>query len=103
MSETVKLIIEITKEHYESTKKLDKKYPYMLAGGETAIAHGIPLDTVKARIEKQIERDFAFAKTETLKVPCHYGIANGLQNALLILESIGEGESDAKLYCLFKG
>lgn len=53
MSDTVKLIIEISKEHYESTKKLDKRHPYMLAGGETAIAHGIPLDSVKAEIDKQ--------------------------------------------------
>ena len=55
MSEKVKLIIEITKEHYEATKKLDKKYPYMLAGGETAIAHGTPLDDVKTEIDKAQE------------------------------------------------
>lgn len=48
------------------------------------------IDEVKAEIEKQIERDFAFAETETLKVPCHYGIANGLQNAIRFLENIGK-------------
>lgn len=55
MSDTVKLIIEISKEHYEATKKLNKKHPYMLAGGETAIAHGIPLDDVLAEIREEIK------------------------------------------------
>ncbi len=45
------------------------------------------LDEIKAEIEKQIERDFAFAETETLKVPCHYGTANGLQVAVRIIDS----------------
>lgn len=59
-----------------------------------AIMNGTPLDSVKAEIEKQIERDFAFAETETLKVPCHYGIANGLQNAIRFLDNIGKTESE---------
>lgn len=59
-----------------------------------AIKNGTPLDEVKAEIEKQIERDFAFAETETLKVPCHYGIANGLQVAVRILDNIDKAESE---------
>ena len=43
---------------------------------------------IKAEIEKQIERDFAFAETEELKVACHYGTANGLQVALRIIDGV---------------
>ena len=53
MSDTVKLIVEISKEHYQATKALNMRDPYLLSGGETAIAHGIPLDDVKAEIDKQ--------------------------------------------------
>lgn len=52
------------------------------------------LDEIKAEIEKQIERDFDFAETETLKVPCHYGTANGLQVAVRIIESHKRGVSE---------
>ena len=59
-----------------------------------SIRNGTPLDDVKAIMEKQIERDFAFAETETFKVPCHYGTANGLQVAVRILDNIGKAESE---------
>lgn len=81
MSDTVKLIIEIPKIPNNDHERW-------------ILAHGIPLDDVKAEIEKQIERDFVFAETETLKVPCHYGIANGLQVAVRILDNIGKVESE---------
>ena len=95
MSETVKLIIEIPKDYYEIIKHdvenhLTDYRPFEIIG------NGIPLDDVKAEIEKQIERDFAFAETETLKVPCHYGIANGLQNAIRFLDNIWKGDINAK-------
>ena len=54
------------------------------------------LDQVRAKIEKQIERDFAFAETETQKVPYHYGIATGLQNAIRIIDSIGSAEGEVQ-------
>lgn len=44
------------------------------------------LDKIRAEIEEQIERDFAFAKTEEVKVPVHYGTANGLQVAVRIID-----------------
>ena len=93
MSDTVKLIIEIPKETYKTITAdkyaiYDKMY--------YSIKNGLTLDSVKAEIEKQIKRDFAFAETETLKVPCHYGIANGLQNAIRFLDNIGK-ESEVKL------
>ena len=92
----MKIIIDIPKEAYEYVKATS--YLGWLTTGEYAyvIQNGIPLDDVKAEIEKQIERDFAFSETETLKVPCHYGIANGLQNAIRILDNIGKAESEDK-------
>lgn len=98
MSDTVKLIIEIPKEAKQAFDIAnDLKGGYYDHGGiiGKAIQNGIPLDDVKAEIEKQIERDFAFAETETLKVPCHYGIANGLQNAIRFFDNIGK-ESEEK-------
>jgi len=92
----MKLIIDIPEEAYEYVKATS--YLGWLTTSEYAyvIKNGIPLDDVKAEIEKQIERDFAFSETETLKVPCHYGIANGLQNAIRILDNIGKAESENK-------
>lgn len=87
----MKLIIEIPKDYYEIIKHdvenhLTDYRPFEIIG------NGIPLDDVKAEIEKQIKRDFSFAETETLKVPCHYGIANGLQNAIRFLDNIGKAD-----------
>lgn len=82
MSDTVKLIIEISKEHYESTKKLDKRHPYMLAGGETAIAHGIPLDDVKAEIKRM----------EYHMIDCEVLVSQ--EEVLEILDNIGKGETN---------
>ena len=100
MSDTVKLIIEIPKEAkqaFDNAESNDLKGGYYDHGGiiGKAIQNGIPLDDVKAEIEKQIERDFAFVETETLKVPCHYGIANGLQNAIRFLDNMSK-ESEVK-------
>ena len=92
MSEKVKLIIEITKEHYEATKKLDKKYPYMLAGGETAIAHGTPLDDVKAEI--------ANLDRHKDKYSCVFNRPDLIDlvvvDVLQILDNIGKAESEVK-------
>ena len=82
----MKLIIEIPDKTYH--KIIDGTYDY--GDMNVIIQNGTPLDDVKAEIEKQIERDFAFSETETLKVPCHYGIANGLQNAIRFLDNIGK-------------
>lgn len=89
----MKLIIDISEENYKEVKDYGIN---MFPAVAQAIRNGIPLDSVKAEIEKQIERDFAFAETETLKVPCHYGIANGLQNAIRFLDNIGKAESEEK-------
>jgi hypothetical protein len=77
---------------YKASQIIDVKYEDVIQIPLEVIANGTPLDDVKAEIEKQIERDFAFSETETLKVPCHYGIANGLQNAIRFLDSIESEE-----------
>lgn len=84
----MKLIIDIPEDAYEYVKATS--YLGWLTSPEYAYAikNGTPLDDVKAEIEKQIKRDFAFAETETFKVPCHYGIANGLQNAIRFLDNM---------------
>lgn len=95
----MKLIIDVPE---EAKQAFDNAYSNDLRGGYydcggligKAIQNGTPLDDVKAIMEKQIERDFAFAETETLKVPCHYGTANGLQVAVRILDNIGKAESE---------
>lgn len=90
----MKLIIDIPEDAY---KNIIQRSTEMQAEGyvlECAVLNGILLDDVKAIMEKQIERDFAFAETETLKVPCHYGTANGLQVAVRILDNIGKKESE---------
>lgn len=84
MNDTVKLIIEIPRIEYEQTCNLTLHNRTFY---DEAIRNGIPLDDVKAEIEKQIESDFAFSKIESLNVPCHYGIANGLQNAIRIIDN----------------
>ena len=107
----MKLIIDIPKEDIELIHKTsfvedertifkqspsDRQGTMMLFRLMDSVKNGIPLDDVKAKIEKQIERDFAFAETETLKVPCHYGIANGLQNAIRFLDNIGKAERESE-------
>lgn len=89
----MKLIIDISEDVYAECLG-DIYFPD--TGGElfNAVKNGTPLDDVRAEIEKQIKRDFAFAETETLKVPCHYGIANGLQNAIRFLDNISKAERE---------
>lgn len=80
----MKLIIDIPDNEYKYTCERTLHDRTMW---DDAIRNGTPLDDVKAKIEKQIESDFAFAKIESLNVPCHYGIANGLQNAIRIIDN----------------
>ena len=94
MSDTVKLIVDIPVRILDTIQADEMISREQLAILQTHIQNGIPLNDVKAEIEKQIERDFAFSETETLKVPCHYGIANGLQNAIRFLDNIGKAESE---------
>ena len=96
----MKLIIDIPDNIYYAIKITQPFISGQISGKTylqilvNSVQNGTPLDDVKTEIEKQIERDFAFSETETLKVPCHYGIANGLQNAIRFLDNIGKAESE---------
>lgn len=58
----------------------------------------ILIERICTDIETQIQRDFKYSEIETVKVPCHYGIANGLQCALKTIDNHvkAEGEEDGR-------
>lgn len=100
MSDTVKLIIEIPKEDIEFIRKTSfvedektmfKQSPSDRQGTMTlfrlmdSIKNGIPLDDVKAEIDEQYDR----------VRPYNIDVAEGLEMALDILDSIGK-ESEVK-------
>lgn len=87
----MKLIIDIPDNEYKYTCERTLQDRTMW---DDAIRNGIPLDDVKAELEKHIERDLAFAKIESLEVPCHYGIANGIQVAVRLLDYMCNAERD---------
>lgn len=89
----MKLIIDIPDNEYKYTceRTLSDRTFW-----DDAIRKGIPLDDVKEKMEKEIVRDFAFAKTESYTVPCHYGIANGLQIAVRIIDYMCYTESEGE-------
>lgn len=86
MSETVKLIIEIPKGLYE----MCKKYELCTYDSETlAIAHGIPLDTVKDKILGYNVRQHVSGSESFLR-----GYALGMDKSAEILDNIGKAESE---------
>lgn len=88
MSDTVKIIIEIPKDLYEITKdKVNKNMTNALLS--VRVAHGIPLDDVKAEIEKKCDRINSIASV--LSYPQHREIQELLCE---ILASIGKAESE---------
>ena len=89
MSDTVKLIIEISKDYYEIIKHdvdnhLTDYRPFEI------IANGTPLDDVKAKIQR------------TITASCYNGenykknYRDGLNDAIEILDNIGKAESEDK-------
>lgn len=86
MSETIKLIIEIPKDIYESCKNL---WFYDAETLEGAVVQGIPLDDVKAEIEKKCDRINSIASV--LRYPQHREIQELLCE---ILNNIGKGDSE---------
>ena len=88
MNDTVKLIIEISKDYYEILKcEVEENqtdyYPFIVIG------NGIPLDDVKAEIEKKCDRINSIASV--LRYPQHREIQELLCE---ILASIGKGDSE---------
>lgn len=80
MSDTVKLIIEIHK-----VPKNDHE--------RWVLSHGIPLDDVKAEMQKV--RRFHVGNFEDDN-PIDYGIVEGFDKALKIIDNIGKAESEDK-------
>lgn len=80
MSETVKLIIEIPKEDYE----LARTHRYTTKPLFDAVVNGIPLEDVKAEIEKH---------KEPVRIPYekdYFSVLYALDKAIEILDNIGE-------------
>ena len=95
MSETVKLIIEIPKVEYEL---IVGEHEVIVGSGvcelktlPKAVAEGIPLDDVKAEIEKNCDRINSIASV--LSYPQHREIQELLCE---ILDNIGKAESEDK-------
>lgn len=83
MSDTVKLIIEIPKGIYEMCKDL---WFYDAGTLEGAVAHGIPLNDVKAEIDKAYE--------DATMYSCDEQVSRFASIVCGILNSIGKAESE---------
>lgn len=90
MSDTVKLIIEIPKDRYTDILRIaDVQIVRRMPTLEQVVAHGIPLDDVKAEIEASMycDKDTRLVKNAN---------ASGLEKAIEILDTIGKAESEDK-------
>ena len=88
MSDTIKIIAEVDREYYQIIKRdvenhLTDFYPFEIIG------NGIPLDDVKAEIEKKCDRINSIASI--LSYPQHREIQELLCE---ILDSIGKAERE---------
>ena len=88
MSDNIKLVIEIPRNEYKYTceRTLSDRTFW-----DDAIRNGIPLDDVKAEIEKKCDRINSIASV--LSYPQHRGIQELLCE---IIASIGKAESEDK-------
>lgn len=89
MSETVKLIIEIPEELYDTIQADEMISREQLAVLQMDILRGTPLDDVKAEIEKKCDRINSIASV--LRYPQHREIQELLCE---ILNSIGKGDEE---------
>lgn len=86
MSDTVKVIIEISKDIYEARQRWVDNPKRMVDEVDIAIANGTPLDDVKAEIKENIAtRESNKSMVQNI----------GLYMALEILDNIGKAESEA--------
>lgn len=90
MSETVKLIIELPKEIYESRygDECDEKDCLIIDTFTNAIANGIPLDDVKAEIEQIRSHSARFRRSDGSVAYAD------TDNILDVLDNIGKGVSE---------
>ena len=86
MSDTVKLIIEISKENLKriSDGEWIGTYTY-----DNMILNGTPLDDVKAEIEKAKRFHVGTFENDN---PIDYGIVEGFDKAIEILDNIGKAD-----------
>lgn len=94
MSDTVKLIIEISKDEYKARqrwlvnpKRLEFTGIIMADEVDIAIAHGIPLDDVKNKILDYNVRKHVSGSESFLR-----GYAVGMDKSAEILDNIGKAE-----------
>lgn len=93
MSDTVKLIIEIPEVYYEALSKTEEIISSQRSGKTfmsviySAVAHGIPLDDLKAEIGKAQE-------PYMLSADYDQGVRFGLMLAYQILDRIGKESED---------
>ncbi len=88
MSDTVKLIIEIPEKVFEA-RKIGEISPWVTVPILDAVQNGIPLDDVKAEIEKhQFSREYC----------CDHNIDTAIDMGMvrIILDNIGKAESEGK-------
>lgn len=84
MSETVKLIIEISEERYNGAMR-KAKYT-RVTGIDAVLAKGIPLDDVKAEIEKLPDLNPDYPMDKTIHI--------SKWNVMQILDNIGKGDKE---------
>ena len=84
MSETVKLIIEIPKKVFE-VRKMGEISPWVTVPILDAVQNGIPLDDVKAEIEKLSNANPSY---------WHSGDMVEREEVLEILDNIGKGDEE---------
>lgn len=77
----MKLIIEIDEATFKKAE--EDKYNHLLDRAWDAIAHGIPLETIRSKIEREADLHDAYVDQD---------IAKGLYLATRIIEDFTEGE-----------
>ena len=90
MSDNIKLVIEIPKEVFEA-RKIGEISPWITVPILDAVQNGTPLDDVKEQMKKT--RRFHVGTFEDDN-PIDYGIVEGFDKAIAILDNIGKAESE---------
>ena len=77
----------MTRQEFDEAYNNGYIHGYKAGRSDAEALEDVRLKKIREDIEKQIERDFVFAKTERIKAPVHQGTANGLQVAIKIIDS----------------
>lgn len=84
----------MTRQEFDEAYNNGYIHGYKAGRSDAEALEDVRLKKIRKDIEKQIERDFAFSKTEKIKAPVHYGTANGLQVAIRIIDSYTKGDEE---------